>query len=150
MAQRIRRQLPELYLSLQLQNRVLVHNPSAARPLVPKRGSPLREICPSGSRAQPQPSSRTLSLLVSQSSLKGSTFPGLFDRSLENTGPRGRRDEWAESHSPSQSGLQSKHCLLTLTRSENGEKEKKREKQMHRWHGFQLIVCHESKSQLPC
>lgn len=40
---------------------------------------------------------------------------------------KGRRDERAGSHSPSESKLQSKHCLLTLTGSENGEKEKKRE-----------------------
>lgn len=61
-----------------------------------------------------------------------------------------RQKGWAGSHSPFESRLQWKHCLLTLTRSENGEKEKKREKQMHLWHSFQLIVCHESKSQLPC
>lgn len=85
-----------------------------------------------------------------QSSLKGSTLSEPFDLSLENTGLRGRRGEWAGSHSPFESRLQWKHCLLTLTRSENREKEKKREKQMHLWHSFQLIVCHESKSQLPC
>lgn len=150
MARRIRRHLPELRVSLQLQNKSPHTQPLICEGLCFPKGAPLfvRFVLQAAGLSHSPPP--TLSPLVSQSSLKGSTFPELFDWSLENTGLRGRRDEWAESHSPSQSGLQSKHCLLTLTRSENGEKEKKREKQMHCWHGFQLIVCHESKSQLPC